>query len=378
MKKLFWTGWGVGVAIAIVSFFRPMSFDSQITEANWLQITASNGGVRFVAVKGDSSASWTAATVIERDKNTWRAILNADMWGRIGRQTSPVDLLGTMVDTLRVDVPFLGLLLLIPAFSASRKAFRKWGAPPRLVWAELWTLTPDRRRFSVYVRRGFIAVSISLALGIAVLWAVCSIGLPRGWGYFGDKFAFGTRKAWLGFQIPLFQDGSFTLSESIDSVAAEQRDAIGSQKSFFSIELRPKRVAFHYYAAEPVYSKPIDRSEYRFGGIEYEQTIAAGPSIESPTLLPRNQGVVAFGEERTLSIPSWMLVGIFSAWPLLAFLRGPFRRARRRFANRCLHCGYNLTGLIEPRCPECGTKMDINVVTTSGTLQTPGSSAPLI
>jgi len=31
------------------------------------------------------------------------------------------------------------------------------------------------------------------------------------------------------------------------------------------------------------------------------------------------------------------------------------RSARRRRAHQCTECGYDLWGLIEPRCPECGT-----------------------
>jgi len=42
------------------------------------------------------------------------------------------------------------------------------------------------------------------------------------------------------------------------------------------------------------------------------------------------------------------------AYPLVAFCRGPLRRARWRPQGYCISCGYNLTGLTEPRCPECG------------------------
>jgi hypothetical protein len=36
-------------------------------------------------------------------------------------------------------------------------------------------------------------------------------------------------------------------------------------------------------------------------------------------------------------------------------------------AARCLSCGYVLTGLIEPRCPECGRAFDVNDPTTYST-----------
>jgi len=54
-------------------------------------------------------------------------------------------------------------------------------------------------------------------------------------------------------------------------------------------------------------------------------------------------------------VPFWSLAlpaGAFPAWRLA---RAPARRRRRRLAQGlCPACGYNLTGNVSGKCPECG------------------------
>lgn len=57
-----------------------------------------------------------------------------------------------------------------------------------------------------------------------------------------------------------------------------------------------------------------------------------------------------------LRIPLWSLVILLMYLPIRQAIIER-RTARRRLRNECLACGYSLVGLIERRCPECGTAL---------------------
>ena len=57
---------------------------------------------------------------------------------------------------------------------------------------------------------------------------------------------------------------------------------------------------------------------------------------------------------RSVNAPFWFLALILAAYPAIAFIRGPFRRWRRRRRGLCLRCGYDLEGNVSGVCPECG------------------------
>lgn len=54
------------------------------------------------------------------------------------------------------------------------------------------------------------------------------------------------------------------------------------------------------------------------------------------------------------AFPHWLVVLLFLAYPIIAFIHGPCRRYRRYKKGLCLTCGYNLTGNVSGVCPECG------------------------
>jgi len=67
--------------------------------------------------------------------------------------------------------------------------------------------------------------------------------------------------------------------------------------------------------------------------------------------------VVPFNRMDIVAFPCWALAVVLFIWPAAAFIRGPYRRFRRRKSGCCLRCGYLLKGLTEPRCPECGERI---------------------
>lgn len=71
----------------------------------------------------------------------------------------------------------------------------------------------------------------------------------------------------------------------------------------------------------------------------------------------RNRSEIVYWRIRIVSIPLWSLIVLFGGWPLFELIARTLRTRRlkrRRLTGLCVHCGYNLIGLPDGRCPECG------------------------
>ncbi len=58
----------------------------------------------------------------------------------------------------------------------------------------------------------------------------------------------------------------------------------------------------------------------------------------------------------------WAVPALLAFVPLLVFVRGPLRRCLRCRRGLCENCAYDLTGLTEARCPECGTPFGLRLI----------------
>ena len=54
----------------------------------------------------------------------------------------------------------------------------------------------------------------------------------------------------------------------------------------------------------------------------------------------------------------WGVTAVFITYPIIAFIRGRFRRWRELPSGQCRACSYDLTGNVSGVCPECGTPLE--------------------
>ncbi len=82
-------------------------------------------------------------------------------------------------------------------------------------------------------------------------------------------------------------------------------------------------------------------------------------SCSGPSLDATEEEKAHFNRPRVricVGAPAWLPAPLFAAYPIWAFVRGPWRRRRRKAKGLCIRCGYDLTGNVTGVCSECGTK----------------------
>lgn len=109
-------------------------------------------------------------------------------------------------------------------------------------------------------------------------------------------------------------------------------------------ETKPRfQVAMVRGTLHAVYSEPLSG----------RQRIAKSEKKLGPFYFREAQ--IGIAHARGGGAPFWAPAALLLVCPAVALMSGPIRRRRRRKRGECAKCGYNLTGLPEPRCPECGT-----------------------
>lgn len=106
----------------------------------------------------------------------------------------------------------------------------------------------------------------------------------------------------------------------------------------------------------------------------------AYPALWIMNSLASGAGITRTGDPRDLLL---IFIGFIVWWTLLGAALGavyhPFRQTRlaRRDPSRCRKCGYDLHGLPEPRCPECGSPFGISAMANKARRWAVPDAAPL-
>jgi len=139
------------------------------------------------------------------------------------------------------------------------------------------------------------------------------------------------------------------LSKSGNAVTVQQ---IGGRVEVSYSLLFPGSDWGHFsFVAYPI---PIREFGRKGSSISYRDYLKSRPNFKWNVLTPPTLLNIGGMRARGFAFPHWLLVVIFAIYPIIFFIRGPYRRYRRRKKGLCLCCGYDLTRNVSGICPECG------------------------
>lgn len=129
----------------------------------------------------------------------------------------------------------------------------------------------------------------------------------------------------------------------------------GPRRSGDPFTLLFEREALTVQYSTLVDSQGLKTREFAKFGFRWKQHSKPTPSYWSSNIPLTDPNRTLVMRTIEVSCPYGAPILLCLLWPLIAFVRGPYRRSVRPSIGRCITCGYNLTGLRDPRCPECGT-----------------------
>ena len=163
-----------------------------------------------------------------------------------------------------------------------------------------------------------------------------------------ERVRWRTAREWLIIFLSIVA-GATALSYCISfwrSVEIRLSGKDGKEMESIKIAVRDGRLSFQVNGIEDYGI----RTEYEFLIFEYQ--------VHSIMLGAPHKFGEAYLQYRLLRFPAWIVILLSATYPIIAFIRGPLRRRRRRKRGLCPTCGYNLTGNVTGVCPECAAKVE--------------------
>ena len=90
---------------------------------------------------------------------------------------------------------------------------------------------------------------------------------------------------------------------------------------------------------------------------EFYASLQRNPTPDNRSLLLSSKKAGSY-RKTWLVFPLWLSTAVLGLICMLPVAQGPLRRWYRLRRCLCIYCGYNLTGNLSGRCPECGARAE--------------------
>jgi len=187
------------------------------------------------------------------------------------------------------------------------------------------------------IHRFLLLICIILLLGTAVLWLRSywvDEGLNCRWGAFG---------LWLASGNGWIESRATNAVEQAHGLCAVD-DGLELVRFYWRLGINEGFPACWHRAGESLVGPP------------YLEISRGQPLGFLPVVWECEHARGFFRADATL--PWWLVTAAVATYPGLSLGYAAVRACRRRRGNRCLHCGYDLTGNVSRVCPECGLRID--------------------
>lgn len=195
------------------------------------------------------------------------------------------------------------------------------------------------------IRNFVISILVTLAVVTGGLWLASWLSwMTAGWSMTGNR--------WVSYWIA---DGHFRASCCV----------VPNRQDFESIQRAEATRRKDYRNSKKPISSRIDLSEFlslnffapiRSYWLHWREPL--GEWLLGNWVPGQIRARVTIRDVTQIGFRLWPPCVLFAIYPTIAFIRGPFRRYRRRKRGDCVSCGYNLTGNKSGTCPECGRATD--------------------